>query len=46
MRFRLPNIIFVLLGIKQKKRRKNLSPFFYEVPSRVELLYTVLQTVT
>ena len=31
---------------KQKTLEKNFSKVFIEVPSRVELLYTVLQTVT
>lgn len=31
---------------KTKNLGKNFSKVFVEVPSRVELLYTVLQTVT
>ena len=41
----LPPNVMVLLAIKKRTCRNDMPPFD-EVPSRVELLYTVLQTVT
>ena len=40
------SLIYMMLGDENKKVLEATSKTFLEVPSRVELLYTVLQTVT